>query len=299
MTIKHLVISGGGPIMVQILGAIQHLEKENFIDMKNIESIYGTSAGAIVGILICLKYDWETINDYIIKRPWQDVFPIKVQNIFDAYTKKGIFDIKTIEKCFKPLLDAKDIPMDITLEDFYKLSKIELHMFSFEINEYKVHDISYLTHPDLSLMKAVHMTCALPVLMTPMCIDDKCYIDGGMACNYPLNNCITSGKIPDEILGFKNKYGDDKNTINSESTLLDFLLSFLFKAVFSISTDCIQPQIKNEIICDAQFLSFDVLRNALSEVEVRRDLFKNGEETAEKFIANLKDSVQELSESLL
>jgi predicted acylesterase/phospholipase RssA len=79
MTIKHLVISGGGPIMVQILGAIQHLEQHNFVDMKNIESIYGTSAGAIVGILICLKYDWETINDYIIKRPWQDVFPIKVQ----------------------------------------------------------------------------------------------------------------------------------------------------------------------------------------------------------------------------
>ena len=134
MTIKHLVISGGGPIMVLVLGAIQHLEQNNFVDMKNIESIYGTSAGGIVGVLICLKYDWETINDYIIKRPWQDVFPIKVQNIFDAYTKKGIFDIKTIEKCFKPLLDAKDIPMDINLENFYNLTKIELHLFSFEIN---------------------------------------------------------------------------------------------------------------------------------------------------------------------
>ena len=55
MTIKNLVISGGGPIMVQVLGAIQHLEKNNFVDLKNIETIYGTSAGAIVGILICLN----------------------------------------------------------------------------------------------------------------------------------------------------------------------------------------------------------------------------------------------------
>ena len=76
MTIKHLVISGGGPIMVQVLGAIQNLEKNNFIDMKNIESIYGTSAGAIVGILICLKFDWETINDYIIKRPWNSIIKL-------------------------------------------------------------------------------------------------------------------------------------------------------------------------------------------------------------------------------
>ena len=118
MTIKHLVISGGGPTMVQALGAIQHLEQNNFVNMNNIESIYGTSAGAIVGILICLKFDWETINDYIIKRPWHDVFPIKVQNIFDAYTKKGVYDVKTIEKCFKPLLDAKDIPMDINFGGF-------------------------------------------------------------------------------------------------------------------------------------------------------------------------------------
>jgi hypothetical protein len=50
MTIKHLVISGGGPIMIQILGAIQHLETNKIVDMKNIESIYGTSAGAIVGV---------------------------------------------------------------------------------------------------------------------------------------------------------------------------------------------------------------------------------------------------------
>lgn len=299
MTIKHLVISGGGPIMVLVLGAIQHLEQNNFVYMKNIESIYGTSAGAIVGVLICLKYDWETINDYIIKRPWQDVFPIKVQNIFDAYTKKGIFDIKTIEKCFKPLLDAKDIPMDINLENFYNLTKIELHLFSFEINEYKVHDISYLTHPNLSLMLAIQMTCALPVLVTPVCIDDKCYIDGGMSCNYPLNFCITSGKIPDEILGFKNKYSDKKDSINLESTLLDFLLSFLFKAVLSVNTDHSQPQIKNEVICDVQYLTFNVLRNALSDIETRRDLFKNGTETADIFLSSLKDCVQELSESLL
>jgi predicted acylesterase/phospholipase RssA len=292
MTIKHLIISGGGPIMIQVLGAIQYLEKNNFINMNTIESIYGTSAGAIVGILICLKFDWETINDYIIKRPWKDVFPIKVQNIFDAYTKKGIFDIKTVEKCFKPLLDAKDIPMDINLEDFYKLSNIELHLFSFEINLYKVEDISYLTHPKLSLMTAIHMSSALPVLVTPVCIDDKCYIDGGMSSNYPLSYCIESGKISDEILGFKNKYGEKKDNINMESTLLDFLLSFLFKAVFSVNTESTQPIIKYELICDAEYLTFDVLRNALSNIEIRRDLFSNGTDSAIKF---LKDCVKELS----
>jgi predicted acylesterase/phospholipase RssA len=91
MTIKHLVFSGGGPIMIQNLSAIQELERKEYLNMKNIESIYGTSAGAIIGLMLSLKFDWDTLNDYIIKRPWQDVFPIKIQNILDAYTKKGIF----------------------------------------------------------------------------------------------------------------------------------------------------------------------------------------------------------------
>ena len=291
MTIKHLVISGGGPSMIQTLGVIQHLEDQAFICLKNIESIYGTSSGAIVGVLISLGYDWETINDYIIKRPWQDVFNISVQTILDAYTKKGIFDIKTIEKCFKPLFDAKDISMDITLADFHKLSSVELHFISFELNEYKIHDISYLTHPQLPILTAIQMTCSLPVLVTPVCMDEKCYIDGGVSCNYPVNYCIESGKISDEILGIKNVFCGEQTSIGSSSTIIDFLLNFIFKAVYNVNTDHTQQHLKNEVICDVKSLSFDVLRRALSSVDVRRDLRASGINSAETFISKLKDSV--------
>ena len=35
MTIKHLVISGGGPIMIQILSAIQELERKDYLNMNH------------------------------------------------------------------------------------------------------------------------------------------------------------------------------------------------------------------------------------------------------------------------
>jgi len=289
MTIKNLVISGGGPILVQILGIIQQLETDKFLDLTNIETIYGTSAGALVGTILCLKFDWETIQDYIIKRPWQNVFTIKVENIFDAYTKKGIFDIKTIEKCFKPLFDEKDISVNINLEDFYDKTKIELHLYTFDVNEYKVEDISYITHPKLSLLNAIQMTCGIPVLMKPICIDNKCYIDGGMSCNYPLNYAIQSGKVADEILGFKNKYNTNKNYITEESSLLDFLLNFLFKAIFSLNTDNQQPIIKHEIYCESDFMSLDILKNALSSQNIRKKMWADGTITAIKFLENIKN----------
>lgn len=292
MTIKHLVISGGGPIMFQIVSAIQELERKEYLNMKNIESIYGTSAGAIVAVMISLKFDWETINDYIIKRPWHDVFPIKVQNIFDAYAKKGIFDIKNVEKCFKPLFDAKDISLDITMKDFFNLTNIDIHMCSFELNEYKVKDISHESFPNLPLLTAIQMTCALPVLVTPVFIDDKCFIDGGVACNYPLCFCVDSGKSGDEILGFKNSYENENNSkIGENSTLLDYLLNFLFKALNFIHDNNIQPTIKNEIIFDASYLSFEILKNSMTKIEIRRELFEKGKQSAIKFLEN---GVQEL-----
>lgn len=291
--IKHLVISGGGPTMIQTLGSIQYLEENKFIDFNNIETIYGTSAGAITGVLICLKYDWTTLYDYIIKRPWQEVFPVNIQNIFDAYTKKGIFDDKTIIKCFKPLLDAKDISMNISLKEFYEYSKIELHMFSFEVNTFKIEDVSYLTHPDISLITALQMTCAVPILVTPICTEDKCYIDGGIICNYPLKYCIDSNKKIEEILGFKNKYDDyNKNRINSNSTLLEFMMNFLFKLIHSFSSNnTSQTSITYELISDTDFLSISTLKSALYSIEVREKLFKNGYENATKFMSNLENAI--------
>ncbi len=285
MTIKHLVISGGGPIMIQILGSMQHLENNRFFNISDIESIYGTSAGAIVAVLIALKYDWDTIVDYIIKRPWKDVFHLKIQNIFDAYNRKGIFDVKIIEKCFKPLFDAKDIPLNITLSDFYKLTNIDIHMFTFEINQYCIHDVSHKTHPDLKLMTAIQMTCGIPILMTPVILDDKCFIDGGIECNYPLNHCIESGKCIDEILSFKNKYNDTNIIITESSSLLDFILNFIFKAVFSINKDNNQTLIKNELICSTEKMSFNSLKNSLSDIEIRKSLFNDGIECAKLFLS--------------
>jgi predicted acylesterase/phospholipase RssA len=285
MTIKHLVLSGGGPSMIQTIGAIQHLHENKFIDFKNIETIYGTSAGIVIGIILCLNYDFETTYDYLIKRPWNELFSINVQHIFEAYTKKGIFDIKTIEKCFKPLFDAKDISLDITLEDFYKYSNIELHFITFDINNFQLEDISYLNNPSLSLMTAVQMTCGLPVLVSPVCLNDKCYVDGGVVCNYPIQFCINSGKKEDEILGFKNVYDKcDNVNINNDSSILDFILSFLFKTINSLSKNIEQPSITHEVLCNASLLTLSYINSAISSMDVRKELYQNGINYGKQFL---------------
>jgi len=284
MTIKHLVFTGGGATAIlKCLSAYQFLESHKFVSIDQIESIYGTSAGCIVGILICLKYNWEHVNSYIIDRPWNELFRIKIQQIFELYNKKGIYDINIIEKIFKPLFDVQDISLDITLEDFYKFAKIELHFSTFEINSFKLIDISYLTHPKLKLLQALQMTCGLPIIVVPVCIENGIYIDGGLKTAYSINTCLDSGKKSDEILGFKNNYTTTPIEIKKETNFIDYIFSFMFKIIKSVAV-YEDKKIEHELEFDTPFIDISILKETTEKKELRIALFEEGKTVAEKFL---------------
>jgi len=304
MTVKHIVISGGGPTGLKSLGALQHLEKSDFWKIENIESIYATSAGAMIGLLIVMKVKWDYINEYIVKRPWHEVFDISINQIFEAFSKKGLFDEKVIEIFFKPFFNAIDLSIDITMRELYEYSKIDFHVFSLEMNQFEMIDVSHTTHPDLKVFDAIHMTTALPLVITPRCVGDKCYVDGGVVSNYPLNYCIQNNKISDdnlrEILGVRNNYENNENLItnivNNESTILDYITIFINKLVMNVDTEPKQIKIHNEIIYKTQHINFAFLKSTISSSEEREKLLKDGIEAAKSFLSltkNKKDKVDE------
>lgn len=293
MTIKHIVISGGGPTGLKSLGALQHLERADFWKIENIESLYATSAGAIIGLLMVMKIKWEYINDYIIKRPWHEVFDISINQIFEAFSKKGLFDEKVIEIFFKPFFNAIDLSVDITMRELYEYSKIDFHVFSLEMNHFEMIDVSHQSHPDLKVFDAIHMTIALPLVITPRCVGDKCYVDGGVVSNYPLNYCIQNNNISDEklgeILGVRNNYDNDENAItnivNNESTILDYITIFINKLVMNVDTEPKQVKIPNEVRYKTQNLNFAFLKSTISSSEEREKLLKDGIDAAESFLS--------------
>ena len=335
MPIKNIVLSGGCHTFYQTLGIIQTLEKNNIWKVENIEKIYGTSAGALLGAILCLKFDWDTLNEYFLNRPWKDVFNIDINIILSIFNKKGFFNKTQLEMIFKPLLHAKDLSLDITLNEFYEYSKIELHMYSFEINNFKLEEISYKTHPDLSLMTALNMTSALPIMFSPVCIDDKCYIDGGVATNYPLIFCIEQNNNLDEILGIKNVFDVectttcdankndinidvksdvksdvtiDENTqetkiiknkfnnINNDSSLMDFFISFFQKLILKLNVDNLDYNIKHEINCHCKYVTYTFFNKLVSSIETRKELLENGIECGNQYIEKLSDKISDKNE---
>jgi predicted acylesterase/phospholipase RssA len=297
MPVKHLVIAGGGPIGLQFLGALEHLNENGFWKIENIESIYATSIGTIIGAFICLNYDWPTLNKYIIDRPWHDAFKLNGKQIFDAFYNKGLYDKKLAEIVFKPLLEAKDLSLSITLNEFYEYSKIEFHLYTFELNKFETVDISYKTHPDLLLMQAITMSSALPGIFMPTILDNGCYIDGGVMSNYPLSYCLKNHLNTDEILGvtFYRSIKDDmtdaykNNIITEESSVLDFSIGFFINAMNYIYKNIKRDKIDNQIECinDDNFLTLDVIQASIHSSQMRKEWIDKGINDAKIFLANL------------
>lgn len=297
MTIKHLVLSGGGSVGLQFFGILKELNQEAFLKFEEIENIYATSMGVLIAILISLKYDWDTMVKYLVERPWHEVFKLSGKQIVEAYYNKGLYDIKIFEIAFKPLLEAKDLSLQITLKEFYEYSNIHFHFYTFELNSFKVVELNHILNPDLSLLSAVAMSCAIPGVFMPICMNNECYIDGGVRANYPLSFCLQNHD-KDEILGIN--YILKQNSIceiNEDSSILDFILGFSINAMMFITNNIKTDNIPYEIICEMNEspLSLSYVKKTLHSSDIRRLLIEEGTKIASTFLEKIENKQKKVN----
>jgi len=291
MTIKHLVVSGGGHSGLQAFGILQELQKKNIWQLTDIESIYATSAGAILSMVIALGFDMETIFDYIVLRPWHEAYNIKPLQIFNIFSKKGWFDISTFEIFYKPFFKAKDISLDITMKEFYEFTKIDCHFFAIEMNSFQVVDFSHTTHPDLPIIHAVYMSSSVPLLFIPICKGDQCFVDGGILSNYPLFHCLQRENIDiNQILGIKKL--DDASSypsiIKEESSILEFTSCFIHHIMMHMKSPYETTKtLPNEISFTGKSISFQILKEMLYSTDTRKEWIESGYEIAKKWLQSL------------
>ena len=302
MTIKHLVIGGGGPFGLCALGSLKYLHDKEFWNIKNIESIYATSIGALVAVYLSLKYDYEYIVEYLVKRPWEKIFEeIGIQNILELYNNKGLINVYSIYlKKYSILFEAKGISPNVTMKEFYDYSGIEFNFITCDANHFTRNIISHKTHPELELITALCMTSAFPVIFTPVIVDDKCYIDGGIFSNYAVNICLQeTGCKHEEILGVKKYQSKDVNDglITNESNILDFLEKITLNIFNRINDELVLETIPYEVVCDMNiFTTYDSWTQVPYSSEHRNNLILYGIKIAEELHAKFISHRNSLSD---
>jgi NTE family protein len=289
--IKHLVITGGGIAGITAYSILRESHKSSIWNIENLESIYGTSAGAILSVFIALKYDWSEIDDYIIKRPWENVFKFNIDTVLRSFDSKGILGKKIIEEMICPLLKGKDLEPTITMKELYEYSNIDIHIFSTEIHNYETVDISHKTHPDWGVIDAVYCSACLPIIFMPYLKDGGCYSDGGITNNYPIYECLENGALPDEVLGITlPKKQENVQTITEKSSLFDylsFILNKMYKQAYLSSIKNTEYIIKYEIELENAIVAMYDFVNVSSSQQERCMLLDKGVEIWNNFTKKL------------
>lgn len=236
--IKHLVISGGSIWGFSAFGILYEAISSGFLNMDDIESIYGTSVGALVGFSVSLKIDHNTLKDYLINRPWEQVCKKSICSVLELFDSKGLVSKTFFVEFFTPLLKSVDLDVTVTMQELYEYNKIDFHIYVTELNSFTLVDVSYKTHPDWLVIDAIWASCSIPLLFTPMIIDNACYIDGGFFLNYPISKCIEKVENIDEIFGIS--LGNNDSSVNptisihAESSIFDLLSVVLNRVINNI-----------------------------------------------------------------
>jgi predicted patatin/cPLA2 family phospholipase len=250
MTIKHLVLAGGGVSGLAGIGTIHTLFESNVLKIEEIKSIYGTSVGSMIGLFICfykLGINNEIIKDYIIQRPFHETYKIHMNQILQIYDTKGIYDKSSAFILFDPFFKTIEMSKEITMKEFYNLTDIELYFYTIEINSFVLKELSHKNTPDLSVIEAIYMSSTIPFIMSPIIKNNDCYIDGGFLCNYPIQQCLKNESLKNEslkneslknneILGIDYKYNSIEHTfVNEKTNVIDYIITILKNIIIIIS----------------------------------------------------------------
>lgn len=283
---KNLVISSGGLYLLSAIGSITRLLKLKILNNDILENIYGTSAGGVVGLLLCLKLDWELFEQYVINRPLPEEFQLSMNNILEYMESKGFVGREVYDVMLKSIFKMKGLRYEITFKELYEYSNIKLNVFALNFNTFKNETFNYELTPDYPVIDAVYMSATFPFVFKPIYYNNSYYIDGGVENDYPIDECLKKCKNQ-ETLGINIKY--PKNYVNElELDLSNNAIEYCIKMIRKLievnkKTNKNKKTLKNEIIITMN--STNSLMDVTSN-ETRRNLINLGKNSIDDYISN-------------
>jgi predicted acylesterase/phospholipase RssA len=185
--IDTLCFSGGGLECLSYIGIIQNLCKYEYIQLKNIKHLIGTSAGAIASYILCIGFTPNEVTEFFINLNCER---FQVDYDIDLFFYNfGFSDGNNILDIMRDLLYQKLNVRDITFIELYNITKKKLSFVSTNFNKCYEKIFSYETTPNISVINALYTSMTIPLIFTPIKIDGDYYVDGGLLNTFPLNYC--------------------------------------------------------------------------------------------------------------
>jgi len=168
---RPFVLSGGGARGAAHIGVLKAFSEAGIIPSV----IAATSAGAIVGALICDGYEADDILEVIA-----------THKIFDSFSwrspLRGTFSLEPLRKMLQTKLTAAHF------------EELKTPLFITATNYISGEQQVFSTGP---LIPAILAACSIPMVFAAVVIDEVPYVDGGISNNLPVEPLV--GKYADII----------------------------------------------------------------------------------------------------
>jgi predicted acylesterase/phospholipase RssA len=199
--INTVVFSGAGFAAPINIGCIRYLEEINVVG--DIRILAGFSSGSLIALCTYLGMSSvqqeEMYGDMCLK------YEIDMNAADDIIFSKGMDDGSCITNFVHWILDAQNIPRNITFSELYLSSKSiakwgrkKLAVLVSNITNSSLDTMFVDTEPDMEIVLAIRMSCSIPIIFTPVFYKGSMYVDGCFF-DFAKINALNFGEAEDSL----------------------------------------------------------------------------------------------------
>jgi predicted acylesterase/phospholipase RssA len=274
-----LVLCGGAVKGIIILGSLQYILENGYF--KNINTIIGTSIGAVIGYLLTIGYTPIDIHVYICthKNLFENLEKINFINLINGLGAISYSYVNTIlEK-----LTIDKLGKLITLKELKDEFNKKLIAVTFNETLNKIEYISYETHPNIKCLDALRMSINIPEFFEQFIYEGNNYIDGGICDNFAIEEAEKNGNKVLGIILYKHI-----TPCKNENFISRLYRRINIPYYYSIEHKIFKSNEKSTIIK----LDFE---NNILEINVdnvnKSNMFSNGYKETKTYFENSKENI--------
>jgi NTE family protein len=286
-----LVLSGGAAKGLAHIGVLKVLKKAGI----HVDYVAGTSMGSIIGAFYAMGYDPDTIETIFLNSDWVSLLTDEISrssySVEEKEEKQRYIVSFPIREYLPKLPSGLKAGHNISnLLARYTLPYMNIRDFSNLPKPFACIAVDIETGKEVvlnsgHLEECIRASMAIPTVFTPVLIDGKLLVDGGLVNNFPADQLKAMGAdiIIGVNLGFKPFTKDE----------LFSLTSIIEQSLLLPSSE---NNRKNEALCSI-LIKPDVMYHSRSDFKHTAGIIEVGVEAAMKHFSELKklaDSVSSL-----
>lgn len=277
--VKNLVFSGGGIKCISYIGILKYLEENNMI--KDIQSIAGSSGGAIFAFILILGYTYHELYLLINGLNFEEIKDVTSDNLFQFFNNFGIDTGNKLIKLLKLLINKKygNNSENITFLELFDRTKINLTITGTCLDTNSIEYFNHKSTPDMKLISALRISFSIPIVYNKVDLNGKIYVDGGLIDNLPIG--IFHNDIKNTVGFYLNT--NINNNINIH-TIDNYMLSILLTLSKKIDLNVLEKYKDYIIIIEVDISSIDFKINSHQKIST----IEKGYQYAKKYFENKK-----------